>query len=127
MTDKRQRIRPTDLPEGQITWSQPTNVTLDGGPTVPVHTWRGVLTYVAGELIQRHPESLTKLERFRGKKGRLYVSSTQEALRDPVRLATGVFIEGNLSAKSVVGLLHKLMQICGRSPEELRLETEPRT
>jgi predicted type IV restriction endonuclease len=113
---------PTKCLRSGVTGEKPEKVIILGN-TFNVKTWKGVLIDVAESLIKHSPEAFEKLADSelmkRGK--RVYLTRSENLLREARQLSNGSFIELWFSANSIVSLAEKMLKGCGFKETDLKV------
>ncbi len=109
----------------QYTHTKPTEFSF-GGERRAVSTYKEILLGVCEILRGAHPRELERVLSLRGRK-RDYFSRDFKAMQSPKQIAgTGVYVETNLSANSIVSLCDDLLALFGHRPSELKIEFRDR-
>ncbi len=89
----------------------------------PIHTWKEVLLKTIEALQERHPDDFVdKATTLHGRK-RQYIALTRKGMIAPHAIPnTNLWVETNLSAKSIQKLSQKLLALFGYRPEELSIQ-----
>lgn len=90
------------------------------------NTWRDFLIQLASILHKQHPQEFDKVLGLAGRT-RLYFSCNHGSLRMPIQIPeTDLYVEANLSAKSIVRLGYQLIEKFGYSQQALEIEVKNR-
>jgi restriction system protein len=98
--------------------AKPESVTLFG-MMYRVRAWKGVLLTVCETLAARHPETFAEVAMsVRGRK-RQYVAASGEGMISPAAIGnTGLWLETNQSAESILKIVRLLLEAFGYSAED---------
>ncbi len=83
------------------------------GKRVPVSSWKEFLVKVSGMLASAHGRDFERVLGLRGRK-RPYFSRSRRELRSPEPIGdTGIYVETNLSARSIVDIVRRMLKEFG--------------
>lgn len=127
--NKKEIPIPVHLPAGQI--SRPPLKDYSGksiiaftfkGTRYPVRSWKEMLMKIANLMLSAHIEQFDKVLNLVGRK-RPYFSRNPNELRSPERVNnTGIYVETNLSANSIVKLSKSIIALFGYKEDDLSIE-----
>lgn len=88
-----------------------------------VRYWIDVLTKVTQLMYNLHTSNFNEVLQLRGRKRPYYTKNANE-LRNPQRIeGSDIFMETNLSSRSIVGICRNMITLFGYSEKELTIET----
>lgn len=116
ISSAQSKYQPTGYTGRQI-----SSFTLDG-TTYQGKTWRDMLVKVCELTFQSYPQGFQKVSSLRGKK-RFYFSSNPNSLTSAAKIGgSGLYVETNLSANSIVKLCKDVLSLVGEKGD-LRINT----
>jgi len=126
---KEEISTPVHLPSGQI--SRPPLESYTGksivvftfkGTRYPVRSWKDMLIKITNLMLSVHREQFDKVLNLVGRK-RPYFTRNPNELRSPERVNnTGIYVETNLSANSIVRLSKSIIELFGYRGDDLSIE-----
>jgi negative regulator of replication initiation len=92
------------------------------GESQPVRSWKGVLLAVCNVLARRYPDDFaTQAAQIKGRK-RHYIAPASEGMISPAPIEnTNLWVETNLSAVNIIGLIDRMLQRFGPEPHDLQI------
>jgi predicted type IV restriction endonuclease len=103
--------------------NRPISAFVFSGTQHRVRSYKDLLMSMCDILIEKHGSELDKVLNIRGRK-RPYFTRNSNELRIPLEVnETGIFVETNLSANSIVKLCTDMLALFGYSEDELKIET----
>ena len=126
---KREIPTPVQLPSGQISHLPSGGYTGKSivaftfkGTRYPVRSWKEMLIKITNLMLSAHREQFDKVLNLVGRK-RPYFTRNPNELRSPERInSTEIYVETNLSAKSIVNLSKNLIVLFGYRENDLSIE-----
>jgi hypothetical protein len=94
------------------------------GKAVEVVSWRDVLVTVAHAMVKEHPREYKKtLQSIRGRtrEAPYFTHNKDELIMSKLIPGTSIYVEGNMSARSVVRMCQRLLDEFGHKPTDLRI------
>ena len=126
---KREIPTPVQLPSGQISHLPSGGYTGKSivaftfkGTRYPVRSWKEMLIKITNLMLSAHREQFDKVLNLVGRK-RPYFTRNPNELRSPERInSTEIYVETNLSAKSIVNLSKNLIVLFGYRENDLSIK-----
>lgn len=106
----------------EYTYKTPSAVYFKGNK-YSVESWKDVLLTICRVVYSLHTKDFNKVFSLVGRK-RYYFSKNRNELRDPEEINnSGIYVETNFSAKSIVKLAYDIISLFGYSEKDLEIET----
>ena len=114
-------------PDKDYSYHRITGFRLEGfhkdGKAAPCRSFSEMMKLLTSYLWLRHMDSFAKVALDLHGKTRPYFSKNPAELRKPHRLAASdIFVETNLSANNIVGIIRVLLEKLGHDPNSLKIE-----